>query len=281
MKILPFAMLFLVSIAVIAQQKAKIKELYTDQKAFSIIIGEEEAELYLVAQNTVDKNPETYLVKGWYNTNNNKPKKDLVGIYSKDRLVLYHFNDKTRSSNFLSQELKQQDQSITLSEYFNLSNFSEKITLTADTKNWTNNKATKNINLSDQDLEIRKSKKYLLFGNGGLDLSFIGADNWEYEIIASSPTTIILAYNYRSNTTGKGRCAAGTESGFIALNFDKTNTLQEKERYIKESCLFSIEAQNDKEPTKETVVYTCANFMSGETYTLTLNTAAATIVKNQ
>ena len=96
----------------------------------------------------------------------------------------------------------------------------------------------------------------------------------EFEIVSYTNDRILLAYDRPSAENSKGRCAAGSEKGYLVIEL---STTRETEEFVLESCLLSIEVSEQKHVSAGIVEYTCESFINSDSYILSVDSANATV----
>ena len=121
-----------------------------------------------------------------------------------------------------------------------------------------------NIESSDNKT-IKETYTFLMLNSKqGIDLKNYGNDKCEYKLLTNNENKVLLEYNQPSKLNPKGRCASGTEKGFLFFKFDDNSNLIESKSYLIESCLLSIENTNLINANSETMTYICENIQTSE-----------------
>ena len=114
-----------------------------------------------------------------------------------------------------------------------------------------------------------------------VDLKNYVNENCEFKIIGNNRNRIILEFHHPSKQVPKGRCAAGLEKGYLYLELDTHADVIKSKTYLIESCLWSIELINTLNEDSDIITYMCENLHSSETFTLSVDTKSAVIVKEE
>lgn len=249
-------------------------------RVFSGKIGEDPFTLYLSFQQYTPWHNDAYIVAGWYALNNTSEQVPLSGLYDRGELTLYHFSDKATVEEMFTIAKISGSQVTDIDYYKKLPGFDEKFVLTDGNGTLEDKNGSKTVSIKDKDLAIKKTLEYLVFNNQhAFDLQNLGMWHWNYQIIAQNGQKLILEYDHPSKRFNAGRCAAGTERGFIVVEFDDDYGYKESSSFVVESCLFSIEVQEEKELSNGVTEYHCENFLNSDAYTLLVDRAKAKIVK--
>lgn len=214
-----------------------------------------------------------YSVKGWYFYDKVKTKISIAGLCDNNDLVLYSFQDTSKSNELLYFRVMKENHWEDMDYYKNLSGYSEKFVLNDSSYYWTNNKKTLSVNLQDKDFSINKTLELLRFNpETAFDLNNFGGWVWNFKIKAQKEHNFILEYECASRLYVMGMCGAGVEKGFMLLKFDKDFNLSSYQDFVYESCNNSIANEEQKEISKNLVEYYCVDFMNDKSYVLVVDT---------
>ncbi|MGB1308517.1 MAG: hypothetical protein ACPG6B_06380 [Oceanihabitans sp.] len=142
------------------------------------------------------------------------------------------------------------------------------------------------INTSNNsDKPVSKQEQYhflMLDSINAIDLKEYGNLKSEFKILSSNEKAILLEFVQPSKLTYKGRCAAGTERGFLHIELNKDATISNTSFYLLESCLYFIELINTKTTETGIIKHTYQNYQTEDIYSLiiNLNSTSITLKKN-
>lgn len=263
-------LLILTSYNVSAQNEfPRIQTIEVDDKVFHGQIDKNAITIYLKFHQYSNYHRGAYAVNGWYHYHETMKQIPLTGLYDRGELVLYNFTDSSRSKDMLNFVDRKSNHLEDMNYYKNFTGFNEKFVFSDSACSWQNNTDFLNVKLQDKDLKIKQTYEFLMLDETkAFDLHNLGWWNWNFKIVANNQRKMILEYDHASKLYNTGRCAAGSEKGFVALEFDDNNGFVGSEKFILESCLFSIEAQTHNQLANEVLEYSCENFLNSEAYVL-------------
>lgn len=132
---------------------------------------------------------------------------------------------------------------------------------------------------NDNTATFQTEMLLMINAENGIVLSDYGNEDSEFNIEAYSKKNIIVSYVQPSHRNSQGRCAAGTERGFLEFIINSDAEMIESERFIIESCLFSIELVGGKMSDDNIIELVCDNYQSEETYKIILDKNQSSITK--
>lgn len=249
----------------------KIQTIEIQDKIFYGEIDNAAITIYLKFNQYSNHHLGAYSVNGWYYYNSIKTKISLTGVFDNGDLVLYNFNDSVKSNELLNFEELKENHLEDMTYYKSLEGYQEKFTFIKDSFYWTNNNKTLPIYMSNKNIIILETKELLRLDSiNSFDLQNFGNRTKYYKIKANKKNKFVLNYEYLSKLSYRGRCSAGTEKGLLALDFDENNNLIQFENYLYESCLLGIEFEEEKVDSENIIEYFCENYMTSESYKLTI-----------
>jgi hypothetical protein len=273
--------LLLTSYYVSAQNEIpRIQYLEVEDKLFHGQIDKKPITIYLRFNRYANYHRGAYAVKGWYYYNKVQIQVPLTGLYESGELFLYHFTDSSKSKELLNFLEVKSNHMEDMKYYKNLTGFKEKFIFSDSTYSWTDNKKLLKVELQDEDLKIKQTYEFLMFDNTkAFNLNNLGWWNWDFKIVANNQNKIILEYDHPSKLHNRGRCAAGSEKGFMVIEFDNSNGFVGSKNFILESCLFSIETDTQNQLAKGVMEYSCESYQNLEAYTLIVDYNKAEIIR--
>lgn len=259
------------------EDDVKYKEIITTSRFIDGRIGQNaDIQIFLKLENYSSENSEIYSVSGYYLYTKINTPIPIVGIYD-GTLTLYVFNNSERGDSlvYFNYELSHFE---TITYCKGISGFTEKITLDGNSGTWTDGKKSLPVTLNDSDLRVIHQHEYLIITTEDqlnmLDLQEISNPDKNFELINACSNDqqiqILLRFSYPSNPFVNGRCGAGFESGYIALQFDINTYWVTHQRVLFESCYEDVFIESANE-TEENVYTTVIFNGAGEQKTITLN----------
>ncbi|NVJ89077.1 MAG: hypothetical protein HWD82_06515 [Flavobacteriaceae bacterium] len=140
-----------------------------------------------------------------------------------------------------------------------------------------------NVSLNNPSHRILNKVQYLKFKeNTFFDLANLGLPNrtnYEIERTANNGLNLILHYKYHANLNYNGRCGGASNSGKIALAFDKKYTLKQITKAEFADCYQEIIVDDLEKITDKKTAYTIMNYSSSKKITFVVDLESATIKK--
>ena len=136
------------------------------------------------------------------------------------------------------------------------------------------------VNSNDDSTESSyKTEHYLMINqHEAVDLGPFGNEDCEFDVIAHNGHKVVLTFNQPSQLSGKGRCASGTERGFLSIEINENNTIGKSQMFVIESCLLSLEITEEKNDEK-LKAYVVEDLNNSETHSILVNIDEALVFK--
>jgi hypothetical protein len=260
----------------------RVNKVVVEDKLFHGQIDEYPITIYLKFNHYSNYHLGVYSVEGWYYYDKVKTKIPLVGLYNYPELTLYNFQDTSRSSELLTFREMKSTHWDDMKYYQNLEGYQEKFVFTKDGNAWTNRNKELKVSVSEDDLSIKKVYEFLYLDSvNSFDLHNFGGWTWNFQIIAQKEGKFILEYSHGSRLYFMGQCGAGTENGFLKLDFDENNMLLKYEEFTYESCNNSISEEEREQVSANVTVYHCYDYNNETSFDLIVDVEELSITKKE
>jgi len=296
MRILFFLLILLFSIQVNAQ-KPEIVTINTTERILDGDIGDKlPITVYVKAVQRSENVGYVFSVSGWY-------KYDKVGIpipfagiwgsgvhlfVSKDKELLKDIEDfkikkgteSKRLDHYLYklEELTKDNSKIT--ERFHLEFEEHRIS-----GRWKSRSKDLWVALNSSSSTLYNTTNYLKLPNGSyFDLSNLDVPsrtNFTIEAAVNNGQNIILGYSYHANLNYGGRCGGGTNSGKIALAFDKDFKLIATTMAEFEDCYRELTVDDLTKISEQITEYKIEDYSASKQYVYEVNKEKGTIVQKK
>lgn len=296
MRSLFFLLILLFSIQVNAQ-KPEIVTINTTERILDGDIGDKlPITVYVKAVQRSENVGYVFSVSGWY-------KYDKVGIpipfagiwgsgvhlfVSKDKELLKDIEDfkikkgteSKRLDHFLYklEELTKDNSKIT--ERFHLEFEEHRIS-----GRWKSRSKDLWVALNSSSSTLYNTTNYLKLPNGSyFDLSNLDVPsrtNFTIEAAVNNGRNIILGYSYHANLNYGGRCGGGTNSGKIALAFDKDFKLVSTTKAEFEDCYRELTVDDLTKISEQITEYKIEDYSASKQYVYEVNKEKGTIVQKK
>ncbi len=283
MKHITTFILLLLTIQLFAQEQyPRIEKIVVQDKLFNGQIDKYLITIYLKYNQTSNYHSGVYSVDGWYYYDKIKIKIPLTGFYNYPELILYNFSDTSKSNELLRFREMKSNHWEDMDYYKNLEGYKEKIVLSDSGNYWLNGSKKLEVKLDKDDLSIQNVSEFLLFDSTkAFDLHNFGGWTWNFELVAHKSGKYILRYEHMSRLYAFGMCGTGLEKGFLYLDFNQHNELQEYEEFVFESCNGSITTEEKEEVNQQTTIYHCYDYMNEKSYELKVDLRELKIEKKE
>lgn len=275
-------MFVLLSIGSYAQQSYPyVQSITTNEKVLKGRIDKYPITIYVQYHKHSNYHAAVFSVKGWYYYDKVKTKIPLVGLSSYNKLVLYHFDDASKSNELLDFETMKANHMEDMKYYSNLEGYKEKFTINDEANSWSNNQKTLNVHFDRNDLKVVSNQEYLwLTADKAFDLHQFGIWDWNFKLTSHKDNRYLLEFEHPSRLNVMGMCGAGSEKGFLYLAFDDNNMLLQYEEFITESCNEGLSVETTTTINEFVTEYQVYNFRDESTYTLQVDMNEVTIKKH-
>ena len=260
----------------------RIEKIIVKDKLFHGQIDKHPITIYLNFKQISNYHAGVYSVEGWYYYDKFETKIPLAGLYDYSELILYNFNDTAQRNVLLNFREIKNNHWEDMDYYKKMKGFQEKFTLSENENSWTNHTKELQIQLEQNDIEIKMVNEYLLLDStSAFDLHNFGGWTWNFELAAHNSGKYILKYEHMSRHYVMGMCGAGLEKGLLLLNFDQNNNLKSYNEFIYESCNGSISLEKKVNISNYLTVYKCYDYVNQKSFELKVDLKELKIEKKE
>lgn len=299
-KISTFIVYTLITCAVLANFKVlgvEIVNIEIEDQLYVGKIGEDtDINLYLKKENTSPNIGYMHSLTGWFQDIKTQQKTPLAGLLSGGDMILITSKENAALDRIINFEYAENGEirradtrHINLQELSeSLEEIHERFVLEINAKqgfqgSYHTVDREQTVSIRGRSATFGESKKYLKFSNGRyFDLANIIAlprVEFTIEAIANNEQNILLHFAYQSNLNYMGRCGAGTESGKIALQFDKNYDLSGSYKADFESCYRDIYVDDIVKVSEHQTEYTVIQPNTEDSTSFVVDYKDATIIQ--
>ena len=283
MKYIKALIILLLTIQLFAQENfPRVEKVIVKDKLFHGQIDKYPITIYLKFNQYSNYHSGVYSVSGWYFYDKVKTKIPLTGLYNYPDLILYNFNDTSKSNVLLNFREMKSNHWDDIEFYENLEGYKEKFVLSDNENYWLNSSEKLEVNLNKSDLAVQNVSEFLILDSiTAFDLHNFGDWTWNFELAAYTSGKILLSYEHGSRLYAMGNCGAGLEKGFILLEFDQINKLKQYYEFTFESCNGSISIEGIEKLNQHKTIYKCYDYINEKTYDLEVDFKELTVEKKE